>query len=223
MSILSSTSTSNTINHLSSIFARHGYPEELLTDNGPQFSSREFADFAASLGIKHSTSSPLYPQANGLAERSVQTIKRLLSSSSDHYGALIAYRSTPLECGFSPAELLFSRRLRTTLPLTAEQRSPCVPDPAVVEERDRNIKERQTRNYDNRYSTRPLPTLDVHDPVFLPDRREDGEVVSCSNRSYVVATPSGAYRRNRRAINPLPSATTTRSGRVSRPPTRMDC
>ena len=53
--------------------------------------------------------------------------------------------------------------------------------------------------------------------------RIDVQIVFSSNRSNVVARPSGANHRNWRAINPLPSATTTRIGRVGCPPTRMDC
>ena len=96
------------------MFARHGFPETLISDNGPQFASAEFAAFATKHKIHHVTSSPLYPQANGMAERAVQTVKRLLRSS-DPYDALLAYRTTPLENGYSPAELLFSRRWRTSV------------------------------------------------------------------------------------------------------------
>ena len=53
---------------LKDIFARHGIPDELFSDNGPQYSS---AEFAKNWEFVHSTSSPLYPKANGLAESSV--------------------------------------------------------------------------------------------------------------------------------------------------------
>ena len=55
-------------------------------------------------------------------------MKWLLRSSSDSYAALLAYRTTTLESGYSPDHLLFSRQLRTGLPITLEQRRPVVPD-----------------------------------------------------------------------------------------------
>ena len=133
--------TAQTVRHMQSMFARHGFRETLVSDNGPQFSSAEFAAFATKHKIHHVTSSPLYPQANGIAERAVQTVKRLLRSS-DPYDALLAYRTTPLENGYSPAELLFSRRLRTSVPITSAQRQPSLVDQHVFKTRTEDIQQR---------------------------------------------------------------------------------
>ena len=65
----------NVINKLKDVFARHGIPEKIRSDNGPPFDSGEFARFAKEWNIQLSPSSPYYPQSNGEAERSVQTIK----------------------------------------------------------------------------------------------------------------------------------------------------
>ena len=98
--------TTEVVTHLKSIFARHGIPETLISDNGPQYASREFAEFAQDYEFQHRTSSPYFPQVNGEAERAVGTIKSLLGKKGDPYKALLAYRSTPLQIGYSPAELL---------------------------------------------------------------------------------------------------------------------
>ena len=72
---LRSTSSASVIHKLKTVFARHGIPESLMSDNGPQFSSQEFSNFSKDYGFDHVTSSPNYPQTNGEAERAVRTIK----------------------------------------------------------------------------------------------------------------------------------------------------
>ncbi len=65
--VLQSTSSKAVISYLKTVFARHGVPCELFLDNGPQFSSCEFAAFAKEWGFQHSTLSPTYPKSNGFA------------------------------------------------------------------------------------------------------------------------------------------------------------
>ena len=98
-----STSSQAVIEALKTIFARHGIPDELRSDNGPQYHSDEFALFAKDWGFKHTTSSPRFPQSNGEAERAVRTVKEILKKEKDPAKALLAYRSTPLASGYSPA------------------------------------------------------------------------------------------------------------------------
>ena len=66
------------------------------------------------------TSSPRYPRANREVERAVRTVKGLLKKNKDPYLALLTYRSTPLQTGLSPSELLMGRRLQTQLPVLAK-------------------------------------------------------------------------------------------------------
>ena len=94
--------------HTKSVFARHGIPEQVLSNNGPQYSSEAYTQFAQLYGFEHVTSSPYFPQSNGEAERAVQTIKNLMRKKDDLYLAILAYRITPTEIGYSPAELLMS-------------------------------------------------------------------------------------------------------------------
>ena len=73
------------INHLKAIFARHGIPDTVISDNGPQYSSAEFVKFAEDWGFTHITRSPKYPKSNGEAERMVQTtIKTSLQNPTIH-------------------------------------------------------------------------------------------------------------------------------------------
>ena len=80
---LKSTTSVSVISALKSVFSRHGIPEVVRSDNGPQYSSAEFMSFASSYGFQHLASSPKFLQSNGQAERSVQTIKNLLKKSDD--------------------------------------------------------------------------------------------------------------------------------------------
>ena len=102
-------------------FSDYAIPEEVICDNGKQFTSREYQEFAATYGFKLTTSSPYHPKGHGFIERQVQTIKNLLNKcdkdGSDPYLVLLQLKSTPLDSKIpSPAELLHNRKLRTTLP-----------------------------------------------------------------------------------------------------------
>ena len=84
-----STATSNdVITHMKSIFARHGVPESLTSDNGPQYTANMYKTFTNQYGFTYLTSSPRYPQGNDAAERAVRTVKNFLEKSADPYVAL---------------------------------------------------------------------------------------------------------------------------------------
>jgi hypothetical protein len=201
----SSPSSANTIHRMKSIFARHGIPEIVISDNGPQYSSKEFKEFAREYRFAHQTSSPHFPQSNGEAERAIQTVKKLLKNNQDPYLALLTYRSTPLKNGFSPSELLMSRRLRTHLPAIRKQFMPRVPDRETVREAENYSKEKMKINFDQRHRARELLPLSPGDEVWLPDKKERGRVISETQpRSYTVETPTRMLRRNRRHLNLLP-------------------
>ena len=115
------------INNLKKIFARFGFPDKVVSDNGSQYSNtrnlfdsiHEFKQVAEDWGFCHTTSSPDYPQSNGAAERAVQTAKRILKKAAadqkDPFEGLLKYRNTPFEdIGVSPAQLLMSRRTLIT-------------------------------------------------------------------------------------------------------------
>jgi hypothetical protein len=121
-----STSAEATVSLFKTVLAIHGLPLEIVTDNGPQFSSVTFNSFCAENGIKHLTSPPYSPKCNGLAENFVGIFKNaMLKARQD--GAtiknsindfLINYRATPhTTTGEAPSTLLFKRRNRTQLDL----------------------------------------------------------------------------------------------------------
>lgn len=59
------------------MFACHGIPEEIMSNNGPQFISNDFNKFSKEWQFNHVTSSPRFPQSNGLAEAAVKTVKTI--------------------------------------------------------------------------------------------------------------------------------------------------
>ena len=119
------TTATSVISALKSIFARYGITEQVISDNGPQYASQEFSDFAKEYNFQHTTSSPHFLQSNEHAERAVQIPKKLLKGSKDPHMALLAYRSTPLPwCGVSPAELLMGRSIWSNILQPSKQLIP---------------------------------------------------------------------------------------------------
>lgn len=215
---LSNTSSRTVIFKLKSCFARYGIPECLVSDNARQFTSTDFRQFATQWNFKHVTSSPRFPQCNGKAERAVRTAKEIMKQE-DIFLALLAYRTTPLvELGVSPAQLMFDRQIRSTMPcLPQKLKHNCVPR-ETLEFRDRRAKQKQKENFDRHYGVRNLPKLTPGDPVLV---KTDDEkmwktparvVEEVAPRSYVVRTEfHGNLRRNRRHLQKIPDENFRRS------------
>ena len=122
--LMQSITSENTIAKLKDLFATHGLPQKIVTDNGPSFTSSTFKSFLAENGIKHICTAPYHPSSNGLEERAVQTFKQSLrqiqggSVKEKLTKFLFKYRITPHSTtGVAPAELLMGRRLRSRLDL----------------------------------------------------------------------------------------------------------
>ncbi|XP_064482889.1 uncharacterized protein K02A2.6-like [Ornithodoros turicata] len=121
---MSSLSATELIKHLRRMFATHGLPEVIVTDNGTRFASAEMREFTKLNGIKHVFTPVYHPASNGSAERMVQTVKSGLSrlQGSDWEcrlsRLLFSLRSTPsATTGKAPAEIMFGRRLRVRIDL----------------------------------------------------------------------------------------------------------
>lgn len=208
---LSTTTSISIIVALKTIFSRHGIPNTLVTDNGPQYSSAEFRFFSESYDFKHITSSPYYPRGNGESDRAVRTVKNFLKDSNDPHLALLTYRATPLPwCGLSPAELLMGRNIRTTVPEQAENFTLKWPDLQKFRKDDSQYKKKQKRHYDKRHRAHDLPEFSDDAPVFIRTGESSNTVpgriaTSAGPRTYNVETPTGLSRRNRSQLHYRPA------------------
>ena len=108
------------------IFAVHGIPEVIKTDNGPPFNSDDFSRYLIALGIKHDPTTPVWPQANGEVERFNQPLGKVIQAAliegrpwrQEIQRFLLQYRTTPHSVTkVAPCELLFNRQVRGKLPV----------------------------------------------------------------------------------------------------------
>ena len=118
---LETTDSRTVVEKLKMQFSRHGIPEIVVSDNGPQYNSCEFKKFAEDWNFQHITSSPRNPQSNGKVESAVKICENIMKKAArgkfDPYLSLLDYRNTPTDVGSSPSQRLFSRRTRNLLPL----------------------------------------------------------------------------------------------------------
>ena len=115
---------------LLSFFARVGVPEEILTDQGTNFTSQLLAEVYRLLKIKPIRTTPYHPQTDGLVERFNGTLKAMLKKTVAEEGKdwdrllpylLFAYREVPqASTGFSPFELVYGRNVRGPLDVLKE-------------------------------------------------------------------------------------------------------
>lgn len=201
------TTSDYVINCIKNTFIRHGIPETVVSDCGPQFNSGTFSIFSKSWGFEHVKSSPHYPQSNGQVERMVQTVKTIMKKSieskEDYRLGLLEYVNTPLDSSLpSPAELLYSRKLRSIIPT-----SPKLLMPKVQENISINLKQKQAvqkyyydRNCINMLSLKVGQKVKILD--LIKKRWISGTVSKVlKNRSYEIKLINGQLLiRNRKHI-----------------------
>ena len=152
-----STDAKTTCRVLRKLFATHGVPRIIVSDNGPGFASEELKQFLSRNGIRHAFAAPYHPSSNGQAERYVRIFKESLKSLREGdvetklCWFLFRCRITPqTTTGQSPSELLFNRRLRSAL-------SQMRPDLQA------NVRQKQSINEDQR----KLRTFEVGNDVLV--------------------------------------------------------
>ncbi|UYV75780.1 hypothetical protein LAZ67_13001327, partial [Cordylochernes scorpioides] len=137
--------------------------------------------------------------SNGMAEAGVKIAKLILKKNQDPSLGLLEYRSTPLENGYSPAELLMGRKLRTTLPIAPDNLNPKLVDSQTLKRKEGRRRKDMKSRYDRRCGATDMGELSEGDTVWITDMRTWGIVKQKAStpRSYMVDTPVGTLRRNR--------------------------
>ena len=197
---LNGKTNSDIIGCLNEIFSRHGYPQTLIADNMP-YNSREMKEYATQYGIHITTTSPTYSQANGLAEKAVHIVKNLLRKECNLNEGLMEYRNTPISnFPYSPNQMLFSRQIRTRVPV-----HPLVLVPQICHDVPELLEKRQ---FYDRQGSKHLPQLKEGDSVRFKkpgDKHLSHAIVTGKHdtpRSYMITGETGReYRRNRRHVH----------------------
>ena len=164
------------------IFSRHGFPEEIVSDNGRQFVSQEFEQFLRSKNIKHVRSSLYYPRSNRKVERFHRYLKKNFQTVTLQVRSwevelpqiLMSYRSIPHPTTKkTPASMLFNREIRTKLPEVDLQT-----ESASSDFEEKELYQRQMKRYhDEKYCVKSH-YFAVGDVVYVARKNVDGKLVS---------------------------------------------
>ena len=146
--VVSSETSRSTIDHLRTLFATHGLPKVLVSDNGTPFTSGEFTEFVRRNGIRHVRTASYHPSSHGLAERAVKTVKEGLRKSAKGGSLecqlarlLFQYRITPhYTTGVAPAELLFNRQIRSHISQVQPDLSSHVESKQLAQKRQHDVR-----------------------------------------------------------------------------------
>lgn len=225
----SNTTYAATINIIKEVLSEYGIPKICMTDNGPQFTSKEFHDFSHEYCFEHITSSKRYPKSNGLVKRMVQTVKqtmkKCITMKEDLHMAMLTYRITPLATNIpAPAELLNGRKYSGLLPAKTVMHN-AKEQPIYEQMLENKVKQ---ADYYNK-SSRELPPLQKNQAVYVQTNPEVNKwthavvartPTNTQPRSCTVETENGAQlQRNRCYIKPEPGENIRERSRrkISRP------
>ena len=198
------TSFANLKDHLEELFSVEGIPNEIMSDNGPPFNGKEFSSYLTGLGIRHTTSSPNYPQSNGFIETDPN--REEAHGKGQHLGrshqeALTGVRAQPLGDGLpSPAEILHGRSLVT------RKASPV--DLTVVCQSLIALQAKYTKSHDKAKHAKTQQALVIGEEVYFLSGKNEWQIgivtgTTDTGRSYNILTDEGtSLRRNRSHLKP---------------------
>ena len=190
--IVHSTKAAAVIPKLDRMFAVHGIPDVLISDNGPPFNSTDYKRYLETLGITPKFSTPLWPQGNAQAERFMQGLGKVLQTAKiqnrpwrqELSRFLLQYRTTPhSSTGVPPSELLFNRKIRGTLPVLSRN---------IIVNRHNEAREKESRrqeynkSYVNNRRNTKKSNISVGDYVLVRQPKQNKLTPHFSQKPYLV-------------------------------------
>ena len=204
---LKSMSAQHITEHFKSIFSEYGWPDTLVSDNGPCYAAEKFTNLMKA--VNHITSSLHYPQSNGLVEKFIQIVKNLFYKAKDEgtdiHKYLMIYHNIPLASTSKfPMQMLQQRSTRSQLPMWNAAR------------RQLGIVAEQWPTNKNQH----LPSHDFHighdimcqNPITKRWFPATIKALCPEPRSYQIETPEGiTYRRTQNHLKPFKSPQKTQT------------
>ena len=202
---IKTTSFANLKDHLVELFSVEGTLNEIMSDNGPPFNGKDFSSFLTGLGIRHTTSSPNYPQSNGFIERQIQSVKRLMekaiSTGRSFQEALTSLRAQLLGDGLPlPAEILHGRSLVTRKASPVDLTAVCQ---SLIA-----LQAKYTKSHDKAKRAKEQQARVISEEVYFLSGKNEWQIGTVTStidtgRSYNVLTHEGtSLRRNRSHLKP---------------------
>ncbi len=202
--VIQSTAARSVIPKLDAIFSRQGIPANLKSDNGPPFNGKEFADFANYLGFNHRRITPLWPEANGEAERFMRSLNKCIRAADaerlnwkqELNKFLRQYRATPHSTtGVSPFEALTGRRMKTQLPqLNFQSTRPLDHNIRLAD----NLQKQKMKNYADERRHTKVPNLTPGDTVLVRQPRINKTTPPFNPQPYRLISTKGSMMTARR-------------------------
>ena len=195
--VIRSTKAACVIPKLDKIFAVHGIPLKIVSDNGSPFNGDDFDTYMKALGIEHDPVTPYWPQANGEVERFNQPLEKTLQTAvvegkvwrQELNRFLLQYRTTPhCTTKVAPSELLFNRKIRGKLPSIEKKL-------IVNRHKEARENEKKSQAYHKSYAdirrNAKESTIKVGDTVLVKQKRQNKLTSRFNKTPYVVVYRKG--------------------------------
>ena len=182
---------------LKKIFATHGIPKKVQTDNGPPFNSKDFKEFAVETGFQHKTVTPRHPKAQGQVEGFNKLVNKTATIANQEgidvheatYDMLQAYRSTPHPAmKETPYELMMNRQVRTKI-----EHFPTASSPKDKEVRSNDTRyKQQVKQYHDKRHKAKQHKLEVGNAVIVKREKKRKAETPFEPHIYIITGIKGS-------------------------------